>query len=599
MNTIEKIPNQEYNIRKKFNFIPKAISSIVFGMLLVLSIVFITRQFSSGNKDKSSFTTLNKTPSEKLLSTEGIEIKFSIAIKQRNIHLLSNILLDISNPKSTNYGNYYSIKKIQELTAPKLEDINRVLFWLKDNNIKNIKNNLDSIICISDISYIEKLFEIKYTQYNNSLVPDKDYKIPNDLSEIIEFVEGVTIIKVKNNLKKYNNHIDVDSGLASREVIQRLYNVIEDTDVNNQSICSVEYQGRSNFNQSNLLESQRLNNITEKPIIDIINQENKLKSDMESNLDVQMISQTAENVNILYWNSENWLFTFATELFNIQIPPDVVSISWGGSEKDQCSTETCTKTNSSKYINRINIEYIKINLRGVSIVVSSGDSGASNTLYCNDDSPLNPSFPGSSPWVTSVGATFLKKSIVKYKYETPMCKKYDCAMGIQEVAANFNYIGWTTGGGFSNFNRFKWQDKVVNKYLKSGVQLPSKFNIKGRAFPDVSTIGHSCPVYNNGVTKIDGTSCSAPLFAAFISILNQHQIKRNKPKLGFFNPILYLMAEDNPMIFNDVIIGNNSCTETMCCSFDYGYQATTGYDPVTGLGTPNVKKMIIWLDNNT
>ena len=59
------------------------------------------------------------------------------------------------------------------------------------------------------------------------------------------------------------------------------------------------------------------------------------------------------------------------------------------------------------------------------------------------------------------------------------------------------------------------------------------------------------------------------------------------------------MYNDNPKIFNDITKGNNWCTENMCCNSTFGYEAWIGWDPVTGLGTPNVGLMIEWLNKNT
>ena len=36
----------------------------------------------------------------------------------------------------------------------------------------------------------------------------------------------------------------------------------------------------------------------------------------------------------------------------------------------------------------------------------------------------------------------------------------------------------------------------------------------------------------------------------------------------------------------------------MCCSTDYGFEAAPGYDPVSGLGTPNVGQMLNWLSKH-
>jgi tripeptidyl-peptidase-1 len=64
------------------------------------------------------------------------------------------------------------------------------------------------------------------------------------------------------------------------------------------------------------------------------------------------------------------------------------------------------------------------------------------------------------------------------------------------------------------------------------------------------------------------------------------------------------MWGDDPSIFNDITKGNNWCTESGCCPGDgntnmFGYEAAKGWDPVTGLGTPNYGKMEAWLDSNT
>ena len=59
------------------------------------------------------------------------------------------------------------------------------------------------------------------------------------------------------------------------------------------------------------------------------------------------------------------------------------------------------------------------------------------------------------------------------------------------------------------------------------------------------------------------------------------------------------MYRDDPTTFHDITVGNSSCTEEGCCSKDYGFTPTKGWDAVSGLGTPNVGKMIEWLDKHT
>jgi len=73
---------------------------------------------------------------------------------------------------------------------------------------------------------------------------------------------------------------------------------------------------------------------------------------------------------------------------------------------------------------------------------------------------------------------------------------------------------------------------------------------------------------NGKQTAVDGTSCSAPIFAGIVALLNNYRIQNRKSPLGFLNPLLY----QNPQAFTDIITGSNPY---LCCP---GFEATTGYD---------------------
>jgi tripeptidyl-peptidase-1 len=86
----------------------------------------------------------------------------------------------------------------------------------------------------------------------------------------------------------------------------------------------------------------------------------------------------------------------------------------------------------------------------------------------------------------------------------------------------------------------------------------------------------------NGKTQgIGGTSASAPIFASIINLLNEERLAAGKGPIGFLNPIIY----SHPEMFNDVTIGSNPGCGTQ------GFPAAPGWDPVTGVGTPNYTKM--------
>jgi tripeptidyl-peptidase-1 len=140
----------------------------------------------------------------------------------------------------------------------------------------------------------------------------------------------------------------------------------------------------------------------------------------------------------------------------------------------------------------------------------------------------------------------------------------------------------------------------VGDYLGTiGDQWSGLFNPKGRAFPDVAAQGQNYAIYTHGsLTSVDGTSASAPAFAAIIALLNDARLKTNQSPMGFLNPWLYSAGRDG---LTDIVNGgstgcdgngrfggpNNGGPSVPGASWN----ATQGWDPVTGLGSPNFAAM--------
>ncbi|KAJ2930578.1 hypothetical protein H1R20_g6516, partial [Candolleomyces eurysporus] len=143
-----------------------------------------------------------------------------------------------------------------------------------------------------------------------------------------------------------------------------------------------------------------------------------------------------------------------------------------------------------------------------------------------------------------------------------------------------------SGGGFSDyFPRPSYQERAVKKFLST---LPKGlykdlYNPEGRGFPDVAAQGDRYRIFLRGVVRsIGGTSASSPTFAGIVALLNDHRLRSHRPPLGFLNPLLYTRGLAG---FNDITSGKNPGCGTE------GFNATAGWDPVTGLGTPNFGKL--------
>ncbi|KAF1979797.1 subtilisin-like protein [Bimuria novae-zelandiae CBS 107.79] len=264
-------------------------------------------------------------------------------------------------------------------------------------------------------------------------------------------------------------------------------------------------------------------------------------------------------------------------------PTNIISISYMKKEADL----------PANYQKRQCDEWLKLGLQGVSVFVSSGDSGVGDLP--NPSSPngclrngtvFTPAHPNTCPWITSVGATKVY----------PGNTVYDPESAANDLAGDPYYFPYSSGGGFSNvFSIPEYQASHVAGYFE--VEEPpyayyydgnyqnstGLYNRNGRGIPDVSANGdNTAAVYNGDLRLTGGTSASAPIFAAIINLINEERIKAGKGPVGFINPVLYA----NPGVLNDITNGTNPGCGTE------GFAASKGWDPVTGLGTPDYGRML-------
>lgn len=235
---------------------------------------------------------------------------------------------------------------------------------------------------------------------------------------------------------------------------------------------------------------------------------------------------------------------------------------------------------------------MKLGLIGVTTVTSSGDSGvASRGNYCwgAHHDVFVPDDPVVCPYVTAVGATTL-----------PAGRK----VGDAETATT----SFSSGGGFSNiYLTPDYQKDAVGKYLlrhnpnyfaynTSDGKIPpasGKYNRGGRGYPDIAALGdNGLVVSGQEIYLSGGTSMSAPIIGAIFTRINEQRLNLGKGPVGFVNPALYKAYATQKNFYNDITEGNQalggaaSDRGPSACG-NNGFSAVQGWDPVTGLGTPN------------
>ncbi|MCJ1311870.1 hypothetical protein MMC25_005543 [Agyrium rufum] len=268
-------------------------------------------------------------------------------------------------------------------------------------------------------------------------------------------------------------------------------------------------------------------------------------------------------------------------------PAAVISVSYGGPEDEI----------PAYYQERQCNEFLKLGLQGSSIFFSSGDNGVGQRPFNDNNGCLgngsifDPQWPVSCPYVTAVGATKVYPGHTVFEPESVA----------NDLPGAPYSTAYSSGGGFSNiFGQPDYQLTAVNTYFAehdpgyayySGFGNTSigvgggRYNRIGRAYPDVSANGDNIALFVNGnFTFEGGTSASSPIFASVVTRLNAERLLANKTTIGFINPALYA----NPTVLNDITNGTNPNCDSN------GFPAVTGWDPSSGLGTPNYPKMLAY-----
>jgi kumamolisin len=267
---------------------------------------------------------------------------------------------------------------------------------------------------------------------------------------------------------------------------------------------------------------------------------NPNSADAEVLLDIEVAGSVAPGANIVVYFTTNtdqgFQDAISTAIHDTTNNPSVISISWGGPES----------TWSQTALNSMDSTCQSAAALGITITVASGDSGSTDGETGN-----NVDFPASSPNVLGCGGTALTASNGQRQAEVVW---NDQAAG-----------GGASGGGVSAiFPLPNWQ---------ANAGVPAAAGAGGRGVPDVA--GDASPetgyqILVDGEQEIvGGTSAVAPLWAGLIAIFNQ-QLGKN---VGFLNPQLYPLGEAP---FFDITSGNNGA-----------FSAGPGWDPCTGLGSPN------------
>jgi kumamolisin len=481
------------------------------------------------------------------------QIPVTIALALNNEDELNEKISEMYQPGSPRYRSYMSVQEFTERYAPTVTQISEAVSYLNAHGIKTLSIGPSGLLihATASVRYLDEAFQTEIHRYDSDassrFAPIFEPVMPAGLS--IRAVHGLeSSVQLRHhavaNIHKQNAS-GANAGLTPSS-IHTAYNIPTTYNGAGQTIALVELDG---FKQSDITAYENAFGLPANTpqVVQVAGATGAAGSNSdEVTLDIELTTAVAPGAKIKVYEAPNDSQSLLSLYEAIAADSSVseVSISWGMSE----TAYTTSFLESESGVFR------QMAAQGISVYAASGDQGANA-----NGSSLSVEDPGTQPFVVAVGGTHLNSG--------------PGGSYISETTWNQSSTEGTGGGVSQVWGLPSWQSGVA-----TSLNLASN---KMRNVPDIAlnadpSTGYSIYL-NGGWVVYGGTSCAAPIWAAFTALVNQNRVSNGLAALGFTNPYLYAIgkAQASSPNFHDIRDG----------STNGHYPAVSGYDDATGWGS--------------
>ena len=536
------------------------------------------------------------------------QLKLTIGLPLQNREKLTNLLEELYNPSSPNFRHFLSADEFTASFGPSREDYQAVVDFAKSHGltVRNTHTNRTLVDISGSVADIEKAFNVHMQVYQHP-VEARTFFAP-DVEPSLELQTPVLAISGLDSYKKPHPHLHpastffgprvkplggggsggggggINSGPFSGYDFRDAYAPDVTQEGTGQSVGLFElfgfstqdiedYEDQVGISPYVNLQTILVDGATgDETRVDWINNTGYLSYSLEVTADIEVaISMAPDLDSVLVYEGPT----------PTDVPPlgtnyiqDAVTTSQINDVLNRMATDNLAKQLSCSYGFDINLSTVQIfqqyAVQGQSFFLASGDGGA----YAG---PVDE--PADDPYVTVVGGTTLKTDSnglwsSEKVWLTPASS--DPLAGTTPLAA--------TGGGIS-------QTYAIPSWQQGISMSANQGSTKMRNIPDVSMVADNMNIVwgNDFIGQSTdlpegGTSLAAPLWAAYMALVNQQAAANHQPPIGFANPVLYAIGKSTNYhsCFHDITSGNNFTPDSPS-----KYSATSGYDLCTGWGTIN------------
>jgi subtilase family serine protease len=491
-------------------------------------------------------------------------MRLAIVLPQRNQEELSQLLEQLYDPNGPEFRQFLTVQEFTERFGPTQDDYQAVLDFAAAQGLKVVDTAANRMLVDIEgpAADIERVFHVKMSLYQlpseerTFYSPDREPSL--DLTVPVLHIAGLDNFFVpRNHRRKHQegdaavNHL-TGSGPGGQylgsDMRAAYYGGTALTGAG-QSVGLYEYYGYESSDITAYFKGAgQTNNVPINPVLlDGVGLScSGSCDDSEQVLDIVQAISMAPGMS----QARVYIGSIDADILNKMASENIakqLSCSWGTNVQPSVDDPI----------------FQEFAAQGQSFADGSADNGA----YTGNNNRDDGVYPADDAYITAVGGTDLITS----------------GPGGSWVSET----SWIFSGGGPSDNRItipSWQVGVANSSNNASTTLRNVPDVAMEGDEDNYACGNGSCYGGDG-----GTSYSAPRWGGFLALVNQQAVADGNSTVGFINPAIYAIGEGSSFDsdFHDIISGNNDC-----CRQKTWWNAVTGFDLVTGWGSPNGQNMI-------
>lgn len=499
-------------------------------------------------------------------------LQLSIALNLRNQTILNTLLAAQNDPQSALYHQYITPQQFVNQFGPTQATVDSAVAYLRSQglSVKSVSTNHLLINASGSVANVSKAFNVSIADYvvgkRMVYAPTNEPSIPANMAGVIVGINGLDNAANYHPMSKLAAHKQAKTqtgpgGGYTPTELRTAYDInplISNGDTGaGSTVALFELDGYTPSDINTYLSNYGLGGAKYSNVLVDGATNTAGAGAIEVELDMEIVSAIAPGAAQKVYIGPNST-QGVNDTYNRIVTDNVAkvtSISWG----------ECESVSGSAELTALNNIFKQGAAQGQAFFAASGDSGAYD---CNDTN-LAVDSPASDPNVVGVGGTNLQVgSGGTYGSESVWSNPNDTQRSPKGAGG---------GGGIST------------QFARPSYQTGTGVSGANREVPDVSADADPATGYSvyctataancSGWLSVGGTSAAAPLWAGIATDTNQYLAGLGKATLGSASATIYKLfnTAQTYSAYHDITSGNNLY-----------YSATAGYDPASGVGTPDV-----------